>query len=63
MMEQIDRDMLIRIDGNVAQLLKSDTDQESRLRGLERESWLHRGGLLVVGLLVTGKLGMFHGFG
>lgn len=52
---------LVRIETKIDTL----TDHEGRLRALEREQWLHRGGLAVVAVLITlvAKLGLpwFHG--
>lgn len=50
---------LVRIETKLDTYL---LDHETRLRWIERESWLHRGGALAVSFVMF-KLGVFHGFG
>ena len=41
----------VRMDGKLDVLLARGEDHEKRLRSVESEKWLHRGGLAVVSLL------------
>jgi len=43
-------------------VLANTSDHETRMRALEKEQWLHRGGLGVVAILAAGalkKLGLY----
>lgn len=53
---------LARIETKLDARIEASKDQEDRLRWIERESWLHRGGALAVSFVMF-KLGVFHGFG
>lgn len=56
---------LVRIETKLDGTLEGRADHEARLRSLEKEQWIHRGGLAVVAILTTlvAKLGLpwFHG--
>lgn len=48
---------LVRIETKLDKSLSVADDHETRVRSLEREQWLHRGGASVVAVLVA-KLGL-----
>jgi hypothetical protein len=55
---------LTRIETKLDTVVENTQDHEGRLRALERENWLHRGGLAVVAVFVSlmAKLGLpWHG--
>ena len=58
-MDREDAERLVRIEEGVSQLLARDIDQEKRLRSLEKEQWLHRGGLGVL-TFIAAKIGLSH---
>lgn len=48
---------LASIEAKIDMLLKGSGDHEKRLRGLEYEKWLHRGGLGILSLIAY-KIGL-----
>lgn len=54
---------LARIETKLDAALETLRDHEGRLRWVNNEAWLHRGGLGVITFMLAHKLGVFHGFG
>ena len=48
---------LVRIETKVDTLIEHSADHEVRMRSLEREQWIHRGGIAVI-TFIAAKIGL-----